>query len=176
MQKIPRSRGSALFVVVDLELLVMEMPQVEYRDVVGFEEFFSVSDTGLVLSKRTGKLVKVNTSGRYAFITSRVGGRGGKSIYFKVHRAVAQAFIANPDQLPQVNHKDGNKQNNNVENLEWVSASQNSKHAWDSGLNSSKRRVKACGTNSRYEQGCRCDDCKKARSIHRRAKYLKNGN
>jgi hypothetical protein len=48
---------------------------------------------------------------------------------FGVHRLVAQAFIPNPDNLPQVDHIDGNKLNNNVENLQWISASANTKKA-----------------------------------------------
>lgn len=51
-----------------------------------------------------------------------------------VHRLVAKAFIPNPNNLPQVNHKDGNKLNNNADNLEWVTAGDNVRHAFKTGL------------------------------------------
>lgn len=53
---------------------------------------------------------------------------------FKIHRLVAKTFIPNPNNLPQVNHIDGNKKNNSVDNLEWVSRSGNVRHAYDTGL------------------------------------------
>ena len=56
-----------------------------------------------------------------------------------IHKLVALAFIPNLDNKPQVNHKDGNKLNNHIDNLEWVTAKENTNHAWRTGLFESKR-------------------------------------
>lgn len=81
--------------------------------------------------------IKANTRG-YPIVMPWLNGRGHAKT---VHRLVAQAFIPNPENKPEVNHKDGNKFNNHVENLEWVTRKENFKHAWDNGL-FSKRRIK----------------------------------
>jgi hypothetical protein len=63
----------------------------------------------------------------------------GKNKSERVHKLVALAFIKNLDNKPQVNHKDGNKLNNHIDNLEWVTAAENNIHAWLNGLCENKR-------------------------------------
>jgi hypothetical protein len=58
----------------------------------------------------------------------------GKRKMHKIHRLVSMGFIENPNNKPQVNHKDGNKLNNHFNNLEWVTSKENAQHGWQNGL------------------------------------------
>jgi hypothetical protein len=115
-----------------------------WRDVVGYEDFYEVSSIGEVKSKtriypgRGGYLCTrkprimtqgVTTKGYFA-VTLTLNGVERR---IEVHRLVAEAFLGKPDGM-QVNHKDGIKKNNKVENLEWVTPSENSLHAFRMGL------------------------------------------
>jgi hypothetical protein len=90
---------------------------------------YKVCSSGRVYSVKRSKWLKPqNRGGGYMYVDL------GKENPRRVHRLVAQAFIPNPDGKPHVNHIDGNKQNNKVENLEWCTRSENTIHAYRTGL------------------------------------------
>lgn len=95
---------------------------------------FLVSNMGEVKNKISGKIYKTqkNIEGYLGFVVS-LGHRKMYKLY-KIHRMVAQTFLDNPDDKPCVNHIDGNKQNNSVLNLEWVTYRENTIHAYRMGL------------------------------------------
>lgn len=102
-----------------------------WKDISGYEGLYSVSDTGLVKTHIYNKILKPIIQLGYESVVLY---RNKKCKAFKVHRLVAMAFIPNPNNLSQVNHIDGNKRNNNVSNLEWCTAKQNTHHAINKGL------------------------------------------
>lgn len=76
---------------------------------------------------------------------------------FFVHRLVASAFIENPEEKPQINHKDGNKQNNAVENLEWATSKENINHAFQNGMHDDsigEKHYNAVATKRQIENVC----------------------
>ena len=95
------------------------------------ETNYSISDIGEVRNDITGYILKPTIQQGYAYVTIYIDKKGKR---VKIHRLVANAFIPNPDNKPYVNHIDGIRSNNRVENLEWVTASENTRHAVDTGL------------------------------------------
>ena len=126
-----------------------------WKDVIGFEDYYQVSNFGNIRSKdrvifdknfsksgkpfdrkRTfnGKVLKSNKvcdSGHLSVAFYKNGRSQGSRL---IHRVVAEHFIQNPLNLPIVDHIDWNPKNNNVDNLEWVDYDENIKHAWQTGL------------------------------------------
>lgn len=120
-----------------------------WKDVKGYEGYYKVSNYGNV--KSVDRVIK-SKSPRHnnglikrkgAVMKQRLSHKGYPTVYLSknnsqktvvVHRLVAKAFIPNPENKPQVNHKDTDKENNNVNNLEWSTNIENMRHAVKSGV------------------------------------------
>lgn len=101
--------------------------------IAGFPNYF-VSTKGAVFSTSSGAMKERAQGikpGGYRFVGLYAG---GKVTYRMIHRLVADAFLPNPNSLPEVNHLDGNKANNTLENLEWCGRLENVRHADRNGL------------------------------------------
>lgn len=92
---------------------------------------YSVSKNGEVRKDTNNYMMKLQIQQGYCHVTLQIDGKPKR---FRVHRLVAEAFIPNPENKPYVNHIDGNRQNNKVENLEWVTPAENTQHAISTGL------------------------------------------
>lgn len=109
------------------------MSEERWRWVDGYEGLYMVSDQGRVISAphgfKDGLFLRQKLSNKGYQMLSLY--KDGKYTHISVHRLVAKAFIPNPQRKEQVNHKDGNKTNNTVQNLEWVTCQENIRHKFD---------------------------------------------
>lgn len=99
----------------------------KWKDIEGYEGLYQISSMGNIRSFyphnfRKGDRLRTFENGGYRRAALY---KDGKLCKILVHRLVAKAFIPNPDNKPYINHKDGNRSNNNIENLEWVTSREN---------------------------------------------------
>lgn len=128
----------------------------EWKTIEGYEGKYLISDKGNVKS-----LYDKNGSYREHILTSRSAKNGylyvnlyknSKSKTKKIHRLVAETFISNSNKLPCINHIDGNKHNNCVNNLEWCTYSENTKKAIELGLIDKEKFFKSGKDNIMYNK------------------------
>ena len=116
-----------------------------FLSVPGYEGYYEVSNLGNIKSLRSGKLLKqASNKDGYKLVCLA---KDGKSRTFNVHRLVAMAFLPNPENLPEVNHKDETHDNNCVENLEWCSRTYNRNYG--TYRERMSKSLKEAGTNNK---------------------------
>ena len=106
-----------------------------------FDTKYAISNKGKLINVKNGKELKtrINMNG---YLEVQLSTNGTKRTY-RIHRLVAIAFLDNIENKPYINHKDGNKQNNCIENLEWCTAKENDNHARNVGLKMQNKPIKA---------------------------------
>lgn len=104
------------------------------RPIEGYEGQYAITEDGGVWSLKRKRFLRQHPiySG-YMTVTLRDSNNGQKPTHFFVHRLVAKAYIDNPESKPEVHHKDADRKNNCVSNLQWVTREENNQAAWDSG-------------------------------------------
>lgn len=117
----------------------------------GYEGRYSVNVHGEVFSHYFGKIKRKPTIDRLGYETIALT-KDNKRVCSSVHRTVASCFIENPNKFKEVNHKDGDKLNNKLENLEWCSRKDNMKHAFKIGLINNLKGDKHPGAKLTEEQ------------------------
>ena len=120
------------------------------KDIKGYEGLYKVSNFGRVKSSTKILANRLSKRGFYIVTLSK----DTKGVTKTVHRLVAQAFISNPENLPQIDHKDENKLNNKVENLEWCTAKYNCNY----GTHNSKLSLALKGKAGRPGKPVHCID------------------
>lgn len=102
----------------------------QWHNIPQYEGIYQVSNLGNVKNLKN-KILRPMNDGNYLNIDLY---KNGKRKRYKIHRLVAETFIPNPENKSQVNHIDGNKLNNCIENLEWCTPKENTRHAFKTGL------------------------------------------
>jgi len=136
---------------------------------------YEVSNFGIVRNKKSKKIIKPFDNGHgYLSVAFWVNNNTIRKRFY-VHRLVAVAFIKNPFNKLEVNHKDGNKQNNNINNLEWVTRSENLKHKFCAlGCTISKKNRKITSERMKKYQQEHREEILKRLEYYRNLRKIKN--
>ncbi len=110
-----------------------------FKDLRGYEGLYQIGNKGSIYSLITNRFIKHNKH-KCGYLKYSLS-KDGQMKTFLAHRLVASNFVPNPNNLPQVNHIDGNKLNNDFSNLEWCTKQYNTKHAFDNNLGNFRERA-----------------------------------
>jgi hypothetical protein len=130
-------------------------------------ENYQVSNLGNVFSKKSNKLLCITKNDKgYCYVQIY---KNNKDYHFRLHRLVAKCFIPNPNNFKEINHIDGNKQNNCVENLEWCDRKYNMQEAFKNGLIPPRK-----ANSGSFKKGRKPPNCKKVNKYNLSYKLIKS--
>ena len=109
------------------------------KEIEGYEGLYSITSCGKVWSHRRNKFLKPRVQRDGYLLVNLI--KDKKQITFQLHRLVAMAYLPNPQNLPCINHKDENKKNNNINNLEWCDHQYNSKYYFERHAQNTGRTI-----------------------------------
>lgn len=131
---------------------------IEMKEIPGYTGYFATPD-GRIYSNKSHKFLSQSMRGDYLRVCLV---NNGKKSSVSVHQLIALTYLPNPDNLPQVNHKDENKLNNRVENLEWVTATENANHGTRNERISEKNKLlfpQGAGIGSEHPEAIKIAMC-----------------
>ena len=155
------------------------MKKEEWKEISGYEGLYFVSDLGRV-KNRMGKILKLYTNIHRKNYVQVSLCKNAIHKNFKIYRLVAQAFIPNKENKPQINHKNGDKSDNTCKNLEWVNQSENTAHAikigltpkWEKHPSAKLTRKKVLEIRNKFANGTKATDLMKKYKMSQTVIYM----
>jgi hypothetical protein len=127
-----------------------------FKDIKGYEGIYQISNLGNVKSYKKNRVkIRIPTKNTNGYLCLGLRKNNKRKMYL-IHRLISEYFIENKNNKPYINHIDGNKLNNNINNLEWCTQKENVNHSWKIGLSKisdyQKKLLSERNKNKKYEK------------------------
>lgn len=138
-----------------------------WKDIPNYEGFYKASNLGKIKNIKTNKILKPYQDKNRKYMNSHLS-KNGIAKVIRTHKLIAQTFISNPNNYFVINHIDGNKENNRVDNLEWCTQKHNVKEAWRLGLSKPSEKQKEAA-----KKFCQTTKTKKVAQYNKKMELIK---